>query len=891
MQHQTRDSDVFEQQWSRNDASGSSEDTITLRFEQQVAAAPDRLALVTDEISLTYRALDLKARRIAAALASLPSQRDRPIALYVKDEVARITAMLGALKAGRIFIPLAPDSPDKWLTQVIEDSGTAQIIVDSPTRSIAQLAAASSTTVIEVEQLTPSSHLFAVDRITYPDDTACIIYTSGSTGRPKGVANSHRRVIRNSDVRFVKYGITHDDRYGSLASSSGAAGIAHTFLALLSGLSLFPFDPHRHGLQEIAPWLNAQKITVLFFITSLLRTWLASLPDNLRFPTLRMLTVGGEALFAQDLVRIGRHLEGHWQIGHCYSSTEAGVIAVQVLDSSHLPDGGVVAAGHPVDGMEVCLQDETGAPVPPGGVGEIVVSSRFLSRGYWNDPDLTAKVFQTDPVDSSIRTYRTGDLGRWRSDGALEHLGRRDRRIRLRGYNIEPFQVESELMRQAGVSDAIVVLHDGAAGQEPCLVGYVVAPPNASTSDMRTELAERLPSYMIPSHIVALDSFPIASSGKIDRNALPPPNREEARLVAFRAPSDDRERKLLTIWQEVLKIQNIGIDDDFFELGGSSLQALTVFLEIEARLGCILSPTTMTQASTIAGLAEVIRTSTRIETSQSLVTLRAGTGLPLFLVGVLFSLGTHYRHLVSDLKCDCPIFGLQPPPLDGKHRIPRTIESIAADYVSEIRRVQPHGPYFLAGHSFGGLLSFEIAQQLVGEGERVSFLGLIDPVLHDMAAPAWVFEAARISRKVRRVQRFEELLFRGLRYLFLSAHIYVLRYVRNLILDLWLRLGGSIPYKYRYTYYDWLRFRASRAYVPKPYAGHITMFSSAGNSERQTAHWGLLARGGLTVVEGSSEHDHMVTRPHSKFLAEYFDSCLNTTGCVEEVVRPSLEKC
>ena len=188
-------------------------------------------------------------------------------------------------------------------------------------------------------------------------------------------------------------------------------------------------------------------------------------------------------------------------------------------------------------------------------------------------------------------------------------MGRKGRRIRLRGYNIEPFQIECELMRQPGVTDVVVLLHDGGAGQEPCLVGYVVAPPNTSPSAIRKGLAERLPSYMVPSHIVVLDKFPIASSGKIDHKALPPPDPDELRLAAPRPPSDDHEHELLKIWQEVLKIPNIGVDDDFFELGGTSLQALMVFSEIEARLGHSLSPTTIVQAPTIARLADFIRTS------------------------------------------------------------------------------------------------------------------------------------------------------------------------------------------------------------------------------------------------------------------------------------------
>jgi thioesterase domain-containing protein/acyl carrier protein len=607
----------------------------------------------------------------------------------------------------------------------------------------------------------------------------------------------------------------------------------------------------------------------------LLRTWLASLPDDLRFPALHFFWTMGERLYAQDVIRISHHLKGDWRIGHSYSSTESGTIAVQVFTPSRLPDPGIVA-GSPVDGMEVCIQDETGALVLPGDIGEIVVRSQLLAQGYWNNPELTAKVFQTDPLDSAIRIYRTGDLGRWRSDGTLEHLGRKGRTIRLRGYNIEPFQVECELMRQPGVRDAVVVLHE-AAGQEPRLVGYVVAPADALPPVMRKALAERLPAYMVPSHIVVLDSFPIATSGKIDHKALPPPYREEASLVAFRTPSNDCERELLAIWQEVLKISKIGIDDDFFELGGTSLQALTVFLEIEAQLGCNLSPTAILDAPTIARLAETIRASTGINAPRSLVSLRAsGTGSPLFLVSPGYYALFSYGQMLKDLKSDRPVFGLQPPPLDGQHRIPRTIGSMAADYLTEIRRVQPHGPYFLAGFSFGGQVSLEIAQLLVREGEPVSFLGLVDTILHDRPFEEWprVSEAVVLIRKVRHVTSFQGLLYRGVRSM-RSRLRYLPHALWCRLLDLWFRLGRSLPNEQRSAYYKWLCKRATRGYTPKPYAGHITMFASAGNSEQRSAQWGPLARGGLTVLEVPAAHHEMVASPHSKLLAEHFDACLN----------------
>jgi thioesterase domain-containing protein len=289
-----------------------------------------------------------------------------------------------------------------------------------------------------------------------------------------------------------------------------------------------------------------------------------------------------------------------------------------------------------------------------------------------------------------------------------------------------------------------------------------------------------------------------------------------------------------------------------------------VFSKIEAQLGCSLSPSTIIQAPTIARLAQFIRATI----GTSLVPLRTwGTGLPLFLVtpgpyGVM-----QFRHLVSDLKSDRPVFGLQPLPLDGKHRIPRTIASMAAGYVTEIRRVQPHGPYFLAGHCYGGRVSFEIAQQLVREGERVSFLGLIDTVFRNTSGSPLLSEAVRLSGKVRDVQGFQDLLARGRE--FIKWRIWCR------LFDLWYRLGRSIPHEHRSSYYAWVCKRAKLYYAAKPYLGHITMFSSAGNSENQRAHWGPLAPGRLTVLEVPANHDEMILPPHSKRLAEYIDARLD----------------
>jgi len=851
------------------------QNTLAGRFEQQVAARPNELAIVADNGALTYRALDARASSVAWTLASHGSKEGRPVLLYMKDDVARLVAMLGAAKANRIFIPVAPNSPAPWIRQIIDSSGSTLVVADQSTSSIRDDVASRLVSVIELDGLAAHSNTFVCDHIPSGDEAAFITFTSGSTGQPKGVTNSHRAFLHNCDVRISLAGASRMERHANFRSTGLLSWMLNSFSPLFSGACLFPFDFHRHGLQKLAPWINAEKITFASFSSSLLRTWLASLSDDLRFPTLRFVGATGDKIYGEDLIRLARHLEDDWRIGYSYASSEAGTIAARTFSPTSLPDVGTIAVGRPVDGVEVSITNEAGAQVPQGEVGEITVRSRFLAQGYWCNPDLTATAFQADPIDPAIRIYRTRDLGRWRDDGMLEHIGRKERRIRLRGYSIEPYEIERELVRESGISEAVVQLHQRAEDQEPSLVAYVVATPSTVPSLIRGALLKRLPSYMVPSHVVVLDALPLATSGKIDLSALPSPYSDKAHSPVSRTPSNDCEQKLHAIWQEALKSSDIGIDDDFFEIGGTSLQALMVFAKIEARLGCNLSPTTIVQAPTIARLAEFIQAFNASTTSQSLIPLRTtGEGLPLFLVHGRHSYVMHYRYLVSDLTSERPVFGLQPPPLDGKHHISRTIQAMAADYIKEMRRIQPHGPYLVAGHSFGGRVSFEIAQQLICAGERVSFLGLIDTVFHDTNLAAREPELVRLGRKAQYVEGFRDLISRGFRYVWRALMIWP-DHVR-------LRLRRSIPHNRRPTYYEWICRRANRKYLIEPYAGHITIFSCKGNCERQIKNWTPIARRGLTVLEVPAGHDDMILAPHSKILARHFDSCLAAIDKTED---------
>ena len=537
-----------------------------------------------------------------------------------------------------------------------------------------------------------------------------------------------------------------------------------------------------------------------------------------------------------------------------------------ILNSSSQLEQGAVPVGFPVRGTEIRLENDAGQIVGPGEIGEIVVKSPFLALGYWKEPELTAASFPTDPADGR-RFFRTGDLGRWRSDGTLEHFGRKGRKIKVRGFSVEPFEVECELMRQPGISNAVVVLHQD-AGKEALLVAYVAAPSNISASTIRNGLATRLPTHMVPSHIVVMDSLPMTAGGKIDRRALPLPSLKNLPLQGYRAATNEHERALVSIWEEILKLSKIGIDDNFFELGGTSLQALILFDRIKTLLSRNLPPSAIICAPTIAQLAELMRQEGTLGTAESLVPFRlSGGNEPLYMMhgnnGSLF----YVRHLLTDLKSNRPVYGLQPPPLDGAHRILHTIESMATSYVAEIRRVQPRGPYFLMGYSFGGWVVFEMAQQLVQEGERVNFLGMIDTILRHPPVPS---RAARLRCGIQGLPRQKVPLYLLLRvYKSLAFRTKTRKRVAALRLNALRRLfKRTMSDTQRSDYYEWLCARARRQYVPRPYSGHLTIFSSAGNSEWQRLCWKPLVQGGLTVLEVPAGHLEMIWPPHSKLLAE-----------------------
>ena len=847
-------------------ADGWIERPIFERFEYIVSRYENRIAVDDGLRRLTYGELMHACMHLASRIdAQVPPQA--PVGVILPNCALVPIAALACLAVGRPFVPLDLHYPTARNEQIIAESGVKALVVDHASTELTKLGA----DIPQIDITITVDGGAKATKIACATGPAVITYTSGSTGRPKGVCVDQQSISFNIADFTNSCRLNSDDRIILLSSASLLISYWSIFGALLNGGTLFIADPRRIGINGVLRRFHDGRITICLIVPALFRALINSNDAKSALGNLRVIQLVGETVYVRDVEIARTVLPTACQIEISYGSTEAaGRICRWVVPPNWTADGPRIPCGHPLPGHTVWVAQEDGAP---SHTGELVLRSRYVALGFWQDGCLQQGSFEQDPIDPSLRILHTGDLVQLREDGLVQIVGRRDRQVKIDGLRVNPREVEDALYRCNNVADAVVVARNDHEGVTT-LVAYVVPiQPTAASflRDLKAAIASQLPTHSRPAHIHPVSKIPLLPNFKPDivaLQALPLPFRDKAHLMAFRTPSDNCERELLAIWQEVLKRPMIGVDDDFFELGGTSLQALMVFARIESRLGCSLSPTTIVQAPTVARLAEFIGATTGVTASQSLVPLRAsGTGSPLFLVHNLYCFVMYYRHLVSDLRSDRPVFGLQPLPLDGKHRIPRTIESMAADYVREIRRVQPNGPYFLAGHSFGGRVSFEIAQQLVGEGERVSFLGLIDTILGDQGWPHWVSEAVRV---VRHSCGLQDLLFRFREQRLLR------KAVRMRQFDFWIRHGRSIPYERQPDYYNWLYVRANRNHVPKPYHGHITMFSSAGNCERQRAHWGPLARGGLTVLEVPASHDDMVLPPHSKLLAKYFDACLDS---------------
>jgi len=574
--------------------------SISERFEQMVALHPDRIAVSTTGQVLTYDELNQRANRVARALLARRGEVNEPIALFIEDRACMIAAILGVLKAGKIYVPVDPSDPQARIAFMLEDSRAALILSDGD-----NIASADEPGNLEkIRSALPGDNL---GLSVAPEALACITYTSGSTGQPKGVMQNHRNVVHKVITATNAFHISVEDRLLLVYSCSFSASILPIFGALLNGATVCAFDVQKGGTAALVSWLKEQQVTAYFSVSTLFRHLAESLVDGEAVSHIRLIYVSSEAVTQREVELFRQHFPPHCVFVHMLATGETGHASQYFIDKDTQIEGSVIPVGYEVPDKEILLLDEHGKTIGFNEIGEIAIRSPYLAVGYWQLPDLTQAKFLSDPEDSDQRTYLTGDLGRMLPDGCLYHVGRKDFRVKARGFTIDVSETEAALIALDVVKDAVVVARDDAEGDRR-LVAYIVPSAERPTvSLLRRALAEKLPQYMIPSAVVLLDNMPLTATGKIDRRMLPDPRTARPELDRpFVAPRTPIEVQLAQIWSEVLGLDHVGINDNFFDLGGHSLTAARVVTRAIKHFQLELPLAALFQAPTVADMALVI---------------------------------------------------------------------------------------------------------------------------------------------------------------------------------------------------------------------------------------------------------------------------------------------
>lgn len=835
-------------------------------FEEQVRLRPDAVAIKSQAGQVTYGELNRWANRVGRAIVEQIGADQEPVAVALGNDMSHMAVMLGVMKSNNIVLAINPEDPPDRAAQICDIAGARLFVANESWLADAVDFAPEGVQIVPVENLGDDLPDTNLDLDIDPENFARLIFTSGSTGAPKGVPKEHWRDGHTTLYPYANLG--PEDKVAQLAPPSFAAAPAYISYGLLAGGTLCLYDVRKEGLHRLADWISDNEITVLGMVPSLFRRLMEMVPEGVTFPTVRLVMSGGEALLKGDVELYKRHFRKGSEFLNVLASTEADVVTRYLIDHDTVVEDSYVPVGYADSDVDLILLDDDGAQVGFDQPGMLYVRSPRIASGYWNNPEQTAKSFVPDPTGAPGVVYRTGDMAILKPDGCLLYLGRKDFRVKVRGYGVDLTEVERALLSVPGVKEAAVIAKQ--KGDEARLIAYLShngANGTLDKSEVRAALLKKLPDYAVPTTYVVLDALPLTDRGKVDRKALP--DVDEVRPSRHKEPvppRNDLERALVEIWQEVLGVNDIGIEDHFFdELGGTSIQGLQTFAALATRMDLDLAPTTLLQAPTIAAMAGIIESGVGQPRYTSLVPVRpTGTKTPFFCVhggggGVFF-----VRDIASHLPEDRPVYGLQAAGFStGTPGVYRPVQEIAARYLAEIRDVQPNGPYLLGGLSFGGLVAYEMAQQLLRQGEKTALLAMLDTKLWQLA------EEDRDDPK-RHIKRMSEMgIGQKVWYVIGGIGRRAYRKYRQIRVMISLRAFHRLPKNLRKFHYFPLFADATREYRPDPYPGDALFISEKDSSEEQTLHWTPLIQGGIEMYEIPVGHFDLVVEPHVGVLAGY----------------------
>lgn len=860
-------------------------------FEQQVELTPDSIALIHESEKVTYSQLNHQANQLANYLQKHGVTKETLVGICLERSIDMVVGILAILKAGGTYIPLDPSYPVERLNFMLLDSQVSILI--SQQKILEKLSLSSSKIVCldiqkdEIAQQNPENPI----NISKPEHLAYIIYTSGSTGTPKGVLGTHRGTVNGLHWLWKTYPFSPEEVCCQKTAISFVDSVWEIFAPLLQGIptviisNVTLLDP-----QLFVEALAHHKVTRIILVPSFLRLLL----DNYHHLTkklsqLKLWITSGEAL-SINLAKTFREFMPFAKLINLYGSSEVSANATY-YDTTLLQDqANSVPIGRPIDNTQAYVLNQNLQPTPVGVFGELYIGGDGLARGYLHRPELNQERFIDNPFIPGTKLYKTGDLVRYLSDGNLEYLGRHDEQVKIRGFRVELSEIAAVITQHPDVQDSVVIaVNDAEENQR--LIAYVVTDKQHIATQLLPYLQQKLPSYMLPSAFVVLDALPLTPNGKVDKRSLPTdevirPNTGKTLI----APRNFTELSLVKLWENLLNTSSIGVTDNFFNLGGHSFLAVRLMAQIQDRFGHNLSLSTLFENPTIEKLAAIVSQPFRESSNSPVVAINSSDSkLPFFCIHGAGGGINHYINLSRRLGEDYPFYALEHNP-DVEEPEIISVEKTASYYLQEIRKIQPNGPYLIGGHCYGGVLAFEVAQQLQRQGERVDLLVVIDAILSETRIESTKDDDAkfllRMAESIKTDNNIDfSVSFEELRDLSLNEQLDLINQKANFIFT-----DTEIKDFIRYYKLFKVHVQAMRDYVPLVYPHSMTLFrakeeiihdfeSPEFHTDDPLLGWGKCSSQPIKVIEVPGDHFSIFVEPHIQELAKSLRVCIDNAVC------------
>lgn len=883
-------------EWNRTEVEYPSNLCLHELFERQAAKTPDAPALVYEGQSLSYAELNARANRLAHFLRDLGIAPETRIALCFERCLEMIVALLAVLKAGGAYVPIDPSYPVERMRYMLADSAPAVMLThDAAQDSLLRITLDSAATVVNLDHYLDQRPDQPADNPTpeaaglTPRHLAYVIYTSGSTGHPKGVMIEHKGLCSLAISLGTDLGFGPRSRVLQFASISFDVCIYEISTALSHGASIYLAPEYLlKSIDALKEIIARYRITHATLPPALL----ATLDDDECFRTVQILVSTGETC--------PKPVAARWSIGrefiNAYGPTETTVYASTfkyvAIEGSNVP------IGRPIANTRLYILDGQMQPVPTGTTGELYIGGAGVARGYLNRPDLTAERFVESPFVAGDRLYRTGDLVRYLPDGNVEYLGRLDHQVKIRGFRIEPGEIEAVLVSHPDVSQAVVVTQEDRAGNKQ-LIGYVVSCPGTRVepSVLRRYASGFLPAYMVPLAVVLLNELPLTPNGKLDRGALP---ATSIAPTCSRLPATAEESVLAGLFAKLLGFEAVGVEDNFFDLGGHSILAARLLRNIARRTGVMIPLRVLFERPTVLELVGFIGSArahparqghSSIDTPNAVLIQGGDHRTIVFFVHALDGDVCQYHKLAAEFGDEVTAYGFAANNLNTREWLPDSIEAIADHYIGQMKKIQAGGPYYIVGWSSGGVIAFQMANTLLSRGEQVGALGILD-TKHDFPSPVVSLPQNALEENLSDAQNHRNAQWCTFLGIFFAPwesndicddnhpfwrHFWKMSDSEKMAHVISYAKGrGKVPATLNSNDLDYLfanmcrQMEALARYVPPVYPGQMDLFLTSDSLVRTDAreHWRSRSTLEPNIVPISGNHVAVVERPGTAVVAE-----------------------